>query len=60
MYVFLRGGGVVSWQSKKQTMVAFSSTKFEYISTISTTKEAMWLRQLFNDFSTIKTFIITL
>jgi hypothetical protein len=43
-YVFILGGGAISWQSRKQTMVVFSSIESE-----STTKEAMWLHQSFND-----------
>lgn len=47
-YVFLVGGAI-SWQSRKQTIVALSSTKSEYISIVSIVEEAMWLCQSFND-----------
>jgi hypothetical protein len=48
-YVFLLVGGAISWQSKKQATIAFSSIESEYISIALTTKEAMWLCQSFND-----------
>jgi hypothetical protein len=44
-YVFLLGGAAVSWASKKQSTVAFSSTKAEYMACIHATKEALWLRR---------------
>jgi hypothetical protein len=39
----------VSWSSKKQTSVALSSTKVEYITRAHATKEAIWLRQLLSE-----------
>jgi hypothetical protein len=50
-YVFLLGGGAISWQSHKQAPVVFSSTKFEYIVVIIVIKESMWLQQLLKDTS---------
>ncbi len=48
-YVFLLGGGAISWQSKKQATIALSSIESKYISITWTAKEAMWLCQWFND-----------
>jgi hypothetical protein len=39
-------GAAVSWSSKKQTLVALSSTEAKYISGVHTMKELIWLRQL--------------
>ena len=36
----------MSWRSKKQSSVALSTTKAEYIALASTAQEAVWLRQL--------------
>jgi transposase InsO family protein len=48
-YVFLINGGPVSWSSKKQNIVALSSTEAEYISLTHASKEAVWLRSLLGD-----------
>jgi len=46
-YAFTLSGGVISWSSKKQSAVALSSTKAEYITGAHTAKEAIWLGRLF-------------
>jgi hypothetical protein len=43
-YVFMLGGGAVSWQSKKQHTVALSSVEAEYMASTQATKEALWWR----------------
>jgi hypothetical protein len=43
-YVFTIGGGAVSWSSKKQPLVALSTTEAEYIAATHAAKEALWLR----------------
>ena len=40
---FYMGEGVISWSSKKQHLVALSSTEAEYISLTHVAKEALWL-----------------
>ncbi len=44
--VFLLAGGPLSWFSKKQEVVALSTTEAEYIALASATREAIWLRNL--------------
>lgn len=44
--VVILAGGAISWESKKQSVVAMSSAEAEYISLSSTVKELLWLRQL--------------
>jgi len=41
-YVFTIGGTVISWKSKKQAVVALSSTEAEYIGISGATWEAIW------------------
>ena len=42
-YIFTLDGGTISWSSKKQNVVALSSTEAEYIALTHATKEAIWL-----------------
>jgi hypothetical protein len=51
-YVFLLNGAI-AWRSKKQEVVATSSTEAEYISISTVAKEAKWLRVLESEISII-------
>jgi len=46
-YAFTLSGSTISWSSKKQSAVALSSTKAEYIASAHAAKEAIWLGRLF-------------
>ena len=48
-YSFHVGNGAVTWSSKKQQIVALSSTEAEYVSLTHAGKEALWLRTLFRE-----------
>ena len=43
-YSFHLGQGTVTWSSKKQYIIALSSTEAEYIAQTHAAKEALWLR----------------
>jgi len=45
-YVFLLGGAAISWKSRKQDVVATSSTEAEYVALTEAAKESVWLRRL--------------
>ena len=45
-YVFQIGSSTVSWSSKRQTMVALSTTEAEYVALSYATQETIWLRKL--------------
>ena len=47
--LFVYGGAAISWLSKKQHIVALSTTEAEYVSLSLATQEAVWLRRLFRD-----------
>ena len=48
-YCFLLGDSLISWRSKKQTVITRSSTKVEYRALAATTAELIWLRWLLQD-----------
>lgn len=48
-YVFLLQGSAITWNSKKQPTVALSTTEAEYMAMSSSTQEAIWLKNLYND-----------
>ena len=45
-YVFSLFGGAVSWMSKRQSIVALSTTEAEYMAATHARKEAVWLQIL--------------
>ena len=49
-YVFILNGGVVSWKTSLQSVVALSTTKAEYIVLTEAVKEAKWLSGLVSEF----------
>ena len=46
---FMLSGGPTSWQSRKQPIVALSSTVLEYIAVVAATKESQWLWHLLQE-----------
>ena len=47
--VHLLGNCAISWSSKKQSIVALSSTEAEYVALCSAAQETVWLRNLLSD-----------
>nr|GEW23329.1 zinc finger, CCHC-type [Tanacetum cinerariifolium] len=45
-WVFLLGGGAISWAFKKQTCITGSTMESEFVALAATGKEAEWLRNL--------------
>jgi hypothetical protein len=48
-YVFLAAGGSITWKSKKQSIIALSTTESEYIALSEAGREACWLRNLYEE-----------
>ena len=48
-WVFMLGGGVVSWGSKKQTCISHSTMEVEFIALMASGNEVEWLRDLMLD-----------
>jgi hypothetical protein len=48
-YTFQFCGGTISWSSKRQSVVARSSTEAEYIAMSQAAAEAVWLRRFLRD-----------
>ncbi|XP_048491380.1 secreted RxLR effector protein 161-like [Beta vulgaris subsp. vulgaris] len=49
-YIFSLGPGAVSWSTKKQNVVALSSSEAEYIAVTAAACQCVWLRRLLVDF----------
>jgi hypothetical protein len=48
-FVFIIGGGAISWSSKRQPTIALSTTEAEYMANTQATKEAIWITKLMMD-----------
>lgn len=48
-YVFNLGTSAISWQSKKQSVVALSSVEAEYMALSTAGCQALWLRDILNE-----------
>jgi len=53
-YIFNLFGGVVSWMSKRQSIVALSTTKAKYMATTHASKEVVWLQRLFSSMGLVQ------
>jgi hypothetical protein len=48
-FVFMIGGGAISWSSKRQPTIALSTTEAKYMLNTQATKEAIWITKLMMD-----------
>lgn len=46
-YIITMAGGAISWISKKQTSIALSTAKAEYVAAMHIAKQVLWQRSLF-------------
>ena len=54
-YVFTFGGGAISWRSVKQSSIADSTMKAEFIAASEAAKEAIWLKNFLMGLEVIPT-----
>ena len=47
--IFTLGGGAISWASKKQTCISYSTMESEYVTLVATGKDVEWLRNMLLD-----------
>lgn len=48
-WIFIFGGGAISWSSKKQTCITDSTMAAQFAALASASKEAEWLRDLLHE-----------
>ena len=48
-YAFMVNGGAISWSAKKQSVVALSTAKAEYLAMCHATKELLWIRSFITE-----------
>lgn len=48
-YLFTFSGGAISWRSRKQSIIALSSTEAEYVAASEAGHELLWLRYLISE-----------
>ncbi|KAM2527672.1 hypothetical protein TB1_024900 [Malus domestica] len=54
-YVFTLNGGAVSWKSKKQSVIADSTTEAEYVAAAEAGKEAFWMKKFIAELGVVPT-----
>ncbi len=53
-FVFMMGGGATSWSSKRQPIIALSTTEAQYMASTQATKEAIWMTKLMKELGYMK------
>ncbi|KAM1515934.1 hypothetical protein ACFX10_014988 [Malus domestica] len=54
-YVFTLNGGAVSWKSKKQSVIADSTTEAEYVAVAEAGKELFWMKKFITELGVVPT-----
>ncbi|XP_031638169.1 secreted RxLR effector protein 161-like [Contarinia nasturtii] len=49
-YVFRFSGGAITWNSKRQSTIALSTTEAEYMAATVAAQEAIWLKQFYQEY----------
>ncbi|BFG26329.1 hypothetical protein CerSpe_126030 [Prunus speciosa] len=57
-YVFICGGGPISWRAVLQSVSALSTTEAEYMALTEASKEAVWLKRLAKEFGIAQDLVV--
>ncbi len=49
MFVFMMGGGTISWNSKRRPTITLSMTEIKYMASTQATKETIWMTKLMKE-----------
>jgi hypothetical protein len=52
-YVYILNGGVVSWRSCKQSVIAHSTTEAEYMAISEASREGVWIRNFIDELGVV-------
>jgi len=53
-FVFMMGGGDISWSNKRQPTIALSTMEAKYMASMQTTKETIWMTKLMKELRYMK------
>ncbi len=53
-FVFMEGGGAISWSSKRQPTIVLSTTEAEYMVNTQATKETIWMTKFMKELGYMK------
>jgi hypothetical protein len=53
-FIFMMGGGTISWSTKRQPTITLSMMQAEYIASTQATKEAIWMTKLMKELGYMK------
>jgi hypothetical protein len=53
-FIFIMGGGSISWSNKRQPTIVLSTIEVEYMASTQTTKEAIWMTKFMKELGYMK------
>jgi len=53
-FVFMMGGGAISWSSKQQPTIVLSTVEAEYMASTQATKETIWMTKFMEELGYMK------
>ncbi len=53
-FIFMMGGGAISWSSKRQPIIVLLMTEVEYMANTQATKETVWMTKFMKELGYMK------